>query len=250
MRKRPAPDYDRIITTLFQQVRRRKGEAEVLPFSKRDLERCASAFGIKNVPDIIYSYRSRNQLPETILRTGNWVIEGRGKSEYAFVRITVSPHIDLPRDLGAIDIPDATPEIVERYSGSDEQGLLARIRYNRLVDVFTSVTAYLLQSHLRTTLKQVGQIEIDDLYLGVDTDGRWYILPVEAKGPKERIGRVQISNMTAFAQQRFPELTLRPLAAQEFTYGSIFFFEFNGKVEIQEIAVTEAKRYRLIRQER
>ncbi len=33
-------------------------------------------------------------------------------------------------------ILDATPGIIELYAFSDEQALLAKLRYNRLVDIF------------------------------------------------------------------------------------------------------------------
>jgi len=117
-----------------------------------------------------------------------------------------------------------------------------------LVDVFTSITAYLLQSHLRTTLKGAGQIEIDDLYIGVDTDGRWYVLAIEAKGPRESLGRVQIANMTAYAKERYPKLTLRPLAAKQDSDGTIFLFEFNSSTEPENIAIVDVKRYQLFRE--
>lgn len=49
-------------------------------------------------------------------------------------------------------IPNATPAIIAMYALSDEQALLAKVRYNRLVAVFTGVTCYSLQSHLRTAI--------------------------------------------------------------------------------------------------
>ena len=55
-------------------------------------------------------------------------------------------------------VPDATPGIVAQYALSDEQALLARVRYNRLIDIFTGVTCYSLQNHLRTTVIEMGQI--------------------------------------------------------------------------------------------
>ena len=67
-----------------------------------------------------------------------------------------------------IKIPDATPEIVSAYSMSDEQALLAKIRYNRLLDVFLGVSAHSLQNHLRTTVKDIGQIEVDEIYVAVE----------------------------------------------------------------------------------
>jgi len=44
--------------------------------------------------------------------------------------------------LSETKIPDATPGIIDMYALTDEQALLAKVRYNRLVDVFTGVTCY------------------------------------------------------------------------------------------------------------
>ena len=51
---------------------------------------------------------------------------------------------------------------------NDEQALLAKIRYNRLIDIFTGITCYSLQNHLRTTVPNIGQVEIDEIYIGID----------------------------------------------------------------------------------
>ena len=63
----------------------------------------------------------------------------------------------------------------------DEQALLAIVRYNRLIDTFLGLTTYSLQNHLRTTVKGIGQIEIDDLYIGINHVGEGFIIPIEAK---------------------------------------------------------------------
>lgn len=83
------------------------------------------------------------------------------------------------------DIPDATPEIIRAYAMDDEQALLAILRYNRLIDTFLGLTTYSLQNHLRTTVKKIGQIEIDELYVGMDKRGCHYVIPVQAKGGKD-----------------------------------------------------------------
>ena len=62
-------------------------------------------------------------------------------------------------------IPDATPGVISRYAINDEQGLLAKLRYNRLIDIFTGLTCYSLQNHLRTTVPELGQVETDEIYL-------------------------------------------------------------------------------------
>jgi len=41
-------------------------------------------------------------------------------------------------------VPDSSPGIVAKYALSDEQALLAKVRYNRLVDIFSGVTCYSL----------------------------------------------------------------------------------------------------------
>jgi len=38
------------------------------------------------------------------------------------------------------------------YALGDEQALLAKLRYNRLLDIFTGVVCYSLQNHLRTNV--------------------------------------------------------------------------------------------------
>ena len=55
---------------------------------------------------------------------------------------------------------------------SDEQALLAKVRYNRLIDVFLGLVAYSLQNHLRTTVTEMGQIEIDEIYVKLDARDR------------------------------------------------------------------------------
>ena len=125
----------------------------------------------KNLGDVIYAFRYRKALPEKILATQpegkHWLILGAGDAKYRFRLSSLS--VILPRPgLIVRKIPDSTPSIIEKYSLSDEQALLARIRYNRLIDTFLGITAYSLQNHLRTKIQNYGQIEIDELYTGID----------------------------------------------------------------------------------
>lgn len=69
--------------------------------------------------------------------------------------------------------------------------MLARLRYNRLIDVFLGVAASSLQNHLRTKIANYGQIEIDEIYVGVDRSGTQYIIPVQAKDKKHKLGAIQ-----------------------------------------------------------
>lgn len=205
-------EYDLVIIELFRRLYK-KGMSK-LPFSKNDIERIAAdlKLSIRNLPDVTYTYRSgRSPLPPEILRHGHWAIDGAGKSRYVFVKMSRAPYFDLPEDMDRTPIPDATPQIVLDYQSTDEQAVLARVRYNRLVDTFTGLTAYELQGHFRTTIAGMGQVEIDDLYLGVNEDGEWAAMPIEAKGGEELLGVVQIRALTLFARSRFPKLRIRPL---------------------------------------
>jgi hypothetical protein len=80
--------YDQAIIELFRRVH--TPEAKTLTFAKEELVQVCQDLnlGIENVPDIPYHYRTgRSDFPPEIQDTGNWVIEGRGKGNYAFVRL-------------------------------------------------------------------------------------------------------------------------------------------------------------------
>lgn len=212
-------EYDQIIAHVFAVLHNDQPESDRIPFTKADIVRAVNELGltINNVPDIAYTYRTgRSPLPSSILAHGNWAIDGVGKGNYVFVRLTRSPYVDIPADVEIIRILDATPQILLKYQSKDEQAILSRIRYNRLVDIFTALTTYHLQGHFRTTVRGVGQVEIDDLYLGIDTDGNGFVLPIEAKAasPKDRLGVVQITQMVKFARQYFVDLSVRPMGGQ------------------------------------
>ncbi len=77
-----AREYDLVVTGLFQRLIKRYGDISSLPFTKADVEREIADLGlaIKNVPDIVYTYRvGRAPLPDEVLAHGNWAIESRGK---------------------------------------------------------------------------------------------------------------------------------------------------------------------------
>jgi hypothetical protein len=148
-----------------------------ISFEREDLEHAAKDLNIKlpkNLGDVIYAIRYRLDMPDSILNTQpegmEWIIEGAGRAKYSIKLVKINRILPNP-ELITIKIPDSTPEIVSEYSLSDEQDLLAKVRYNRLIDIFLGLTTYSLQNHLRTTVKDVGQIEIDEIYVGIDQVG-------------------------------------------------------------------------------
>ena len=132
----------------------------------------------------------------------------------------------MPREgLVAIKVPDSTPEIISAYALSDEQALLAKVRYNRLVDIFLGIATYSLQNHLRTTVKSLGQIEIDEVYVGIDQNGRQFVVPIQAKGGTDRLAAIQTSQDIACCREKFPLLICRPISAQFMADDVIAMFE-------------------------
>ncbi len=242
--------YDRLLIEIFQ---RHKGATkDEFGFEREEMESILRSWGerVKNLGDVIYSYRSgRRSLPEEISSTGDWYIGGRGRGRYAFQKLSRSACITLPVDLQVIPILDATPDIILKYGGTDEQGILTQVRYNRLIDTFLGVTAYHLQGHIRAYVEGQGQVEVDDLYFGVDKDGGQYVIPVEAKTMGESLGVIQIVNQNCFARERFPDLTLRSVAVKVWDDDTLFFLEFTPAFDPNEVKVVEYRRYTLVREQ-
>ncbi|MBY0514641.1 MAG: hypothetical protein K2P78_12095 [Gemmataceae bacterium] len=242
--------YSGILAHIFG-THYKPGKSE-FTFDRAEIEAAAKALKIelpKNLGDVIYSFRYRTALPVAIGGTAEigfeWVIEPAGRSRYRMVQRKWNRIIPNPTHL-RIKIPDATPQIVAKYAQGDEQALLAKVRYNRLIDVFLRVAAYSLQNHLRTHVPDVGQIETDEVYVAVDNAGRQFVVPVQAKGGADKIGGIQVAQDLALCRKTFPQLTPRPVAVQFVRDAAdevIVMFELAEADG--EIRVVDEKHYRL-----
>lgn len=243
--------YADIIESIFSK--RWCEGATIVEFHRRDLESEAAVLGIelpKNLGDLIYSFRFRRALPAAIVATApeglEWVVELSGASTYRFTLAKLSRIRPQPA-YAPIEIPDATPEIVLRYALGDEQALLAKLRYNRLIDLFLGISTYSLQNHLRTSTRAANgrtQIEIDELYIGIDADGEHFVVPVQAKVGSDQIGIVQTQQDLLFCSERYPDLKCRPVAAQTLDNGAIAMFELVLKGG--ELLVKQERHYLLV----
>ena len=186
-------------------------------------------------------------MPKAIVGTQptgfEWTIEGLGRARYAFRLAKISRIVPNP-NLVTIKVPDSTPEIISAYALSDEQALLAIVRYNRLIDVFLGIASYSLQSHLRTSVVGIGQIEIDEVYVGVDRSGRQFVVPVQAKGGNDKIGVIQAKQDIACCEAKFPNLICRAISAQFVEQDLIALFELT--VESGAIRIVDEAHYRLV----
>ena len=134
--------------------------------------------------------------------------------------------------------------MVAKYAFNDEQAVLARVRYNRLIDIFLGIACYSLQNHLRTSVRGMGQVETDELYVGVDRKGVHYAIPVQAKSGTNNIGRVQIEQDIAVCADKLPSLVCRPVGAYAIDHDVVALLEFEE--DNSEIRVVNERRYRLV----
>lgn len=240
--------YSAIIERIFQS-KFKAGMREV-EFAREELVKAGNQLKIdvpKNLGDLVYSFRYRAMLPESIQAHAGegetWIIRPAGRGRYRFVLVPNRP-IAPNENLITTKVPDATPGVVAKYAFSDEQALLAKLRYNRLVDTFTGVTCYSLQNHLRTTVPNMGQVETDEIYVGVDKKGAHYAFPVQAKGGTGRLSIVQIEQDAAVCADKFPSLICRPIAAQFMEGGVIALFEFEEGED--GLGIAAEKHYKLV----
>lgn len=166
-----------------------------------------------------------------------------GRSLYRFVLGKESRIIPSP-SLVKTDIPDATPELISVYALDDEQALLAIVRCNRLIDVFLGITTYSLQNHLRTTVRGIGQIEIDELYVGIDSRGCHYVVPVQAKVGKDQASIVQTTQDLRACEEKFGGIRCRPVSVQFMPDRTIAMFEL--MLQDDELRVAAERHYRLV----
>ena len=109
-----------------------------------------------------------------------------------------------------------------------------------------------MQNHLRTKIgppQDRQQIEVDELYVGVDKSGNRYIVPVEAKGGTDTLSPLQLRNLFRVCEGNYEGLGPRPIAIQFKSGGGngkdvIVMFEL-GMVG-SNVMVKEEKHYILI----
>ncbi|WP_136685922.1 endonuclease [Falsirhodobacter xinxiangensis] len=249
MAKSDSAAYNLIINHVFSK-RHTPGDVE-FSFNRDDIlegrDLYAKHLQRLNAGDVNYHFNNRGSFPQEIQQTQpsgkKWVIFGAGRAKYKFKLVSSARIVPNPRMMPIL-IPDSTPEIIRAYALTDEQALLAIIRYNRLLDIFLGIATYSLQNHLRTSVTGIGQIEIDELYVGVDKRGCHYLIPVQAKGGKDETGIVQVTQDISYAADRFPDMRCKAVAVQ-FMPGDVVAM-FHLTIEGDELMIVEERHYKLV----
>ena len=227
--------------------------AKRVEFLRSNIEDAAQILNIKlpkNLGDVIYSFRFRAELPDSITAIASedeeWLIKLAGRGIYYF---SLEEKLEIVPDKNLVyaKILDSTPGIISKYSLTDEQALLAILRYNRLIDIFLGITCYSLQNHLRTSVPNLGQVETDEIYIGVDSRGAHYIIPVQAKGGNDKQGKVQIEQDMEVCKSKFSSLICIPVAAQFMANGKIALFSFES--DSTSIRISSEIHYKLVQSE-
>jgi hypothetical protein len=246
--------YGAVIEHLFFSRHRR--DVREIEFDRAEIATAASGLGLdvaKNLGDLVYSFKYRRDLPDRIRATApegeEWRLANAGRARYKFM-LGKAFRVEPDPTLVETKVPDSTPGIIAKYALSDEQALLAKLRYNRLIDIFTGVTCYSLQNHLRTSVQvdqesnETMQIETDEIYVGVDRRGAHYVFPVQAKGGSDKIAIQQIEQDVLLCQQKFKELICIPIAAQFMPGDVISLFSFESSDD--GIRKSVERHYRLV----
>ena len=140
------------------------------------------------------------------------------------------------------------------YALSDEQALLAKLRYNNLIGIFTQLTCYSLQNHLRTSIpiwnpmhkkNDSSQVETDELYVGIDKQGVHYAIPVEAKSINDTLSVIQIWQNHEVCRTKFSNMPIRCIAAQTISGSGLAPFEIQAN-EPDNVAIVDEKHYELV----
>lgn len=169
--------YGAAFVATYREAKASAGNTIDIPFSKEQLVHHGHMIHqlgvtnrrvvVKNFPDALYTFRARADLPDEICADGHFAIVGRGKGQYAFVRIPTPNRIRLPASMKSVRVQNQIPDWVQEYLINDEQGMLASIQANNLIAHYLNLAAsFRLQSHFRHGVPGYGQVEVDELYVG------------------------------------------------------------------------------------
>ncbi|MDA8093079.1 MAG: hypothetical protein M0T84_04075 [Betaproteobacteria bacterium] len=115
---------------------------------------------------------------------------------------------------------------------------MTRLRYNDILSKFLEIRTYQVQGHERTNLS-CGQIEVDEVYVGIDGANK-FIIPISGKGgDKDCLSYTQALNLSNYAleKKRYQGYVGRPLGVAKQSDGTIFVVEFNCVKRIHDLEI-------------
>ncbi|MDA8749286.1 hypothetical protein N9M68_04050 [Candidatus Poseidonia alphae] len=217
-------------------------------FSMTQLRNAATELGleIRNPPDIIAHFRSRNDLPTEITTHGNWVLESVSRGNYRLSRINANPYFEINYESYEQVTLDIDEDILQ-YIGSDEQAYISLMHHSGALARFFDVERHNvkhLQNHFKTNVNRV-QMEADDFNLLV-FDERDILVGIEAKGVSrvERLNRVQQQQIRLLISTLFPNNGMRIMGLKGMDNRNFALVEFSNE-DIETMSPTRGMRIRL-----
>jgi hypothetical protein len=113
-----------------------------------------------------------------------------------------------------------------------------------LIDIFLGITAYSLQNYVISSVTGIGQIEIDEIYVGLNRKGVQFVIPVQARAGNDRISVIQTKQDIGYCTEKFPKLICCPISTQLLPNNLVAMFEL--ALEDGEVKVVEEKHYKLV----
>jgi hypothetical protein len=101
--------------------------------------------------------------------------------------------------------------------------------------LYASVTIY---------VRGIGQVESDEIYVGLDNRGVHYVFPVQAKGGSDKLNMVRLEQDFALCAAKFPDVVCNAIAAQFMKDDLIALFLF--EMGDSGITLLTEKHYRLV----
>ena len=243
--------YGPVLLHIFRE-RYRRGASTVL-FTLDDIRNASDKLKLeaRNPADLVYRMRSRTVLPKEIIDEGFMVLRAIGRGQYQFERAQstiIVPPQNTPHE--ALDLTPAPVRrlLPEALSAMDEQAVLTIASYCKIFDHFTGLTVHRLRNHLRKSVPNLGQAELDAIDVGVALrdDELPVVFPIEAKAVSDSLNRVQIFNMLQYCAHYMPGLLVRPLAAKVDDTSLLHVMEFNRAAKPGDLKITKSACYRIV----
>lgn len=242
--------YGPLLLHIFR-ARYRSGASTVL-FTLDDIRTAAEELKleVRNPADVIYRMRSRTVLPKEILDKGFYILCAIGRGQYQFQKATTTiiepPLADVQEALDLTPLP-VRRLLPEQLLDMDEQAILTIASYCKIFDHFTGLQIFRLRSHVRKSVPNVGQAELDAIDVGIAMrdDEIPVIFPIEAKAVADALNRVQVVNMVRYCKHYFPKLTVRPLAIKVDYDSVLHIMEFNTPEKAADLRIARSASYRI-----
>jgi len=181
-------------------------------------------------------------------KNGFTTIEIIGRGLYLFTK--AENEVKLPSKIQVHKIDTSTvPQPVMKCAGSDEQCMMSLVNHLDLISTFVGFPCHHLQGHLRTTGSLGQQVEADDIFIGVNSKSKTVIVPVEAKGTREKVGYSQMKSTINAVTSRFSADAYLPLSVKMEADCALTFCSYKFKQtktdKIDEIGILKVCRFML-----